>query len=221
MAADDGRGGVTAALASQAPGVPATRTATGGEWPLSEALPAAVDLPALARALGHLPMFGGHTPIFYSMAQHLVNVANRMAVENRLNGLIWRTGEALIGTAGTMADAAMEQSFREVGKEMGYGAAAGPIIWREGRRRLIDMHERAIHIATGCQWPPSEAVHSQAAYADFIVQQRANELLWRGDFPPEFPHPLRPHQAGDLWLFNLREELDRRGWPTPEDKARQ
>lgn len=73
------------------------RTHSGRLVDLSNVLPSDIDIWDIAHALANVCRYGGHTPKFYSVAQHSCYVSTRCPEEYRLEGLLHDAAEAYIG----------------------------------------------------------------------------------------------------------------------------
>lgn len=72
------------------------RTFTGIYFDILAPRPEMVRIEDIAHALSLQCRFGGHIPIFYSVAQHSISVAERVSSENRLPALLHDASEAYL-----------------------------------------------------------------------------------------------------------------------------
>jgi hypothetical protein len=77
--------------------MPWIQTAQGCAYPLLGPSPSDIDWRAIAEALSKICRFNGHTTHFYSVAQHCALVADMLAPDLRLHGLLHDAHEAFIG----------------------------------------------------------------------------------------------------------------------------
>ena len=73
------------------------RTRSGAYVNVFDPDPASLLISDIAHGLSHVCRFGGHTPRFYSVAQHSILVARRLPPELRLEGLLHDASEAYLG----------------------------------------------------------------------------------------------------------------------------
>jgi hypothetical protein len=74
------------------PGV--IRTYTGKMFNVFEPDPDLICIEDIAHALSNLCRFGGHTRLFYSVAQHSIRVANEVSPANKMAALLHDASEA-------------------------------------------------------------------------------------------------------------------------------
>lgn len=72
------------------------RTASGAYVDPLALQPQDVSIVDVARSLSHLCRFGGHVPVFYSVAQHSVIVSHNVPPQHALWGLLHDGGEAYL-----------------------------------------------------------------------------------------------------------------------------
>lgn len=70
------------------------RTFKGHYLNVFDPKPESIDIEDIAHALSHVCRFAGHTRIFYSVAQHSIEVMKMCSRENRLAGLLHDASEA-------------------------------------------------------------------------------------------------------------------------------
>lgn len=71
------------------------RTFTGKYLNVFETTDDMIRIEDIAHAAAQIPRFGGHLPVFYSVAQHSIRVANLLPPELRLAGLLHDGSEPL------------------------------------------------------------------------------------------------------------------------------
>jgi 5'-deoxynucleotidase YfbR-like HD superfamily hydrolase len=72
-------------------------THSGRRVDLADIRPEHIIIEDVAHALAHICRFGGHTKVFYSVAQHSVRVARSVPREFMLEGLLHDATEAFVG----------------------------------------------------------------------------------------------------------------------------
>lgn len=72
------------------------RTFTGRYFDILDLKPEMVHIEDIAHALSMNCRFGGHIPVFYSVAQHSISVAEMVPKEHRLEALLHDASEAYI-----------------------------------------------------------------------------------------------------------------------------
>lgn len=72
------------------------RTYTGKYVNPTEPKTADICIEDIAHALSQQPRFGGHLPVFYSVAQHCITVAQYLPIDYRLAGLLHDASEAYL-----------------------------------------------------------------------------------------------------------------------------
>ena len=133
-------------------GQPLTPTASGGIFPLLDPSPDRVDFRDIAEGLAKACRFAGQIPVFYSVAQHSVMVAEMLPVEARPYGLIHDAHEAFVGD--------LISPVKEVLAILGGRAA-----WET----MIGRLDAAIHAAAGLPWPPPPNVQYLVKCADLVA----------------------------------------------------
>lgn len=72
------------------------RTYTGKYVNPTQPKTAEICIEDIAHALSQQPRFGGHLPVFYSVAQHCIAVAQNLPDEHKLAGLLHDASEAYL-----------------------------------------------------------------------------------------------------------------------------
>ena len=72
------------------------RTFTGRYVNPTQPKDADICIEDIAHALSQQPRFGGHLPVFYSVVQHSIAVANDLPTEHKLAGLLHDASEAYL-----------------------------------------------------------------------------------------------------------------------------
>jgi hypothetical protein len=73
------------------------QTFSGKQFDLLDPQPDMICIEDIAHALGNMPRFTGHTRVFYSVAQHSIQVSNLVNSEHAFVGLMHDAPEAYIG----------------------------------------------------------------------------------------------------------------------------
>ena len=128
------------------------QTASGIFWPLTDPTPDQVHWADIGESLAKLCRFNGHLPMFYSVAQHSVLVADILPLDLRLHGLLHDAHEAFIGDITTPC----KEALRDLG--------AAPAL-----ERLAAVADRAIFTAAGLDYPVAPDILSQIKIADHRV----------------------------------------------------
>ena len=134
-------------------------TASGRRWNLLDPKPDDVHWPDIAHALARICRFNGHTPEFYSVAQHCCIVSDHLSAGVRLHGLLHDAHEAFIGD--------IVSPVRNALGRLDAGAA-------EALRRLTLAQDIAIYTAAGLTWPPAHS--TQHAIEDMDARILAAEF---------------------------------------------
>lgn len=71
-------------------------TYSGKKFYAMDPTPDDIDITDIAHALSHLCRFGGHTPTFYSVAEHSILVSELVPVKDRMWGLLHDASEAYL-----------------------------------------------------------------------------------------------------------------------------
>lgn len=182
-------------------GRPITPTAGGGLFPLLDPSPADVSFRDIAEGLAKACRFAGQIPVFYSVAQHSVVVAEMLPPEARPYGLLHDGHEAFVGD--------MISPVKATLAILGGGAA-----WNA----MVGRLDAAIHAAAGLPWPPPANIAYMVKRADIValateyrdVNVRAPMAAMAITLPPPLARVITPwpwHRALDAYVDRLRRWL--------------
>lgn len=182
-------------------GQPITPTAGGGTFRLLSPVAADVDFRDIAEGLAKACRFAGQIPVFYSVAQHSVIVAEMLPAEARPYGLLHDAHEAFVGD--------LISPVKQVLAILGGGDA-----WIE----MVGRLDTAIHAAAGLPWPPPANIQYMVKHADIValateyrdVNVRAPMAAMGIDLPPPLARVITPwpwHRALDAYVDRLRRWL--------------
>ncbi len=136
------------------------RTVSGRYVNILELEPATIHIGDIAHSLSHTPRFGGHLPVFFSVAQHSIGVHNLVADQPReiqLQALLHDASEYLIGDM------------------------PSPI-----KKHLPDfqaLEDRIMHVIAqkyGFQWP----IHPAVKLADTVMLEQEWKGIMLGNWHP-------------------------------------
>ena len=129
-------------------------TYTGKKFYALDPQPDDIDIRDIAHALSNLCRFGGHSPMFYSVAEHSVLVSEAVPVKDALWGLLHDASEAYLCD--------IPRPFKQ---------------YLINYKELEECIQRAIGDAFGLSWPIPDSVH----FIDRnIVATEANQL-WQSE----------------------------------------
>ena len=185
LKADDGHG-------------PYMQTHSGVHFHLLRPVADEVRLMDIAHALSRIPRFTGHThgPHAYSVAQHSVWVAEEVAPEMALVGLLHDAHEAYIGDISTP----VAHALNKIGWEVGFQS---PIAI------LKVAIQTAIHEKFHLPWPPPLSVSLAVHEADVRALEFERALVMDGTSQVALP----PEEAKRLFLDVFRWSGGYRVWP--------
>jgi hypothetical protein len=155
-------------------------TYTGNKFYAMDPKPEDINIRDIAHALSNLCRFGGHSPIFYSVAEHSVLVSEAVPVKDALWGLLHDASEAYLCD--------IPRPFKQ---------------YLTNYKELEERIQRAIGDAFNLPWPIPEPVHfiDRNIVATEANQLWESELEWTKDFE-KINTPIRmwdPEQAE--WEF--------------------
>ena len=110
-----------------------------------------IDLSDIAHALSNLCRFGGHSPVFYSVAEHSVLVSEAVPVKDALWGLLHDASEAYLCD--------IPRPFKP---------------YLSNYKELEERIQRTIGNAFGLSWPIPESVH----FIDRNIVAAEANCLW-------------------------------------------
>ena len=174
---------------------PYITTVSGRRIHLTQPDPATICINDIAHALGFIPRFGGHTPLFYSVAQHSVLVSRNVPVDLALLALLHDAAEFATGDIVSPLKQLLAAHFRPI----------------------EDAIQSAIHLAMGLPATLDEQAKRIIKTADLrALATEKRDLLWVDDghwamldgYPP-FDEQLvtysNPPTAIALFMDRFRE----------------
>lgn len=177
-------------------------THTGGV-DLLDLKPEDVDFEDIAHSLGNQCRFNGHTRVFYSVAQHCVEVSRLLQrrgcnLETQLAGLLHDAGEAYVGditvpvqrAAGAVGIRLLEANILD---SIFVAAGLPPI---QAKESAVD--QAALHKADKDMGRVEirDLIHNSFGMVDFSDLKTERQIEPRSCFKPE--------DAADLWHLTLR-----------------
>lgn len=133
---------------------PWSQTASGGRFDILDPRPEQVRLADVAEQLAKICRFGGAcNGVFYSVAQHSVEVANMLPREQQAYGLLHDAHEMIVGDMTSPVKRAIHAVYHR----------------RQPLERLVDRIDAAIFIAFGLDYPMPPAAAAAVKYADLVM----------------------------------------------------
>lgn len=155
---------------------------SGISFDLKKPSPSLFNISDIAHSLSKLCRFGGHTPFFYSVAQHCVLVSDLLPLKLQLAGLLHDAAEAYIGDV-TAPLKHLLPEYREIEQSI----------------------ERALFSAFGIHYP----LDAQVKLADELILQAEWRDFFQKDTHdatglPKI-NPLNSQQARQLFLERFHD----------------
>jgi len=137
-------------------------TYTGKKFYVLDPRPDDIDIRDIAHALSNLCRFGGHSPMFYSVAEHSVLVSEAVPIKDALWGLLHDASEAYLCD--------IPRPFKQ---------------YLTNYKELEECIQRAIGNAFGLSWPIPDSVHfiDRNIVAAEAIQLWNDELDWTKVYP--------------------------------------
>ena len=172
---------------------PWLRTYTGRSVHILNPRPDEIHIEDIAHALSHTCRFGGHTPVFHSVAHHSVLVSELLDPNLALWGLLHDASEAYLHDITRPLKRALPN----------YGGLEA---------RMMAAVCQQFGLPSGMPRPVKTADNIVLAteFRDLFDEPISNCVLWSGAEPMQkVVTPLSPAAAKDLFLFRF-DELTRR-----------
>lgn len=122
--------------------------------------PAVVDIDDIASALGNLPRWGGHTPNFYSIAEHGIRLARLLPPDLKMVGLLRDAAKAYVGE--------LQRPIKRLPQMEG---------WRDLRDRWALAIGTALGLGQGIRFPPALV----REYSERLTHAERRDLQRPGD----------------------------------------
>jgi len=177
-----------------------SQTASGGRWEYTNPAAENVEWADVAHALAHICRFGGHTQMFYSVAEHCCRVHDWLITQPvprsvRLVGLLHDAHEFVIGDIPT---------------------PLANVLGADMIRDLKATHDAAIFARAKLPYPWDDETKTWVKRADAVMlMSERDALLVRGDPWPDGLEEIErtpivrpgwfPQHAARAWLLRLQK----------------
>ncbi len=156
------------------------RTAGGRHVHLLHPDPETIAIEDIAHGLAHTPRFGGHTRVFYSVAEHSMEVASALPDHLRLQGLLHDAGEAYLCDLPSPLKAALpeyrsiENSMMQViADKFGFAWPLDTLVKHADRQALLHEWKHLVIHPSPHHWPADHLTikrNFMEAYSRYIAQ---------------------------------------------------